>query len=302
MTDYDKAARYLIKRDPTRVLRWLLVQSWIIFHLWIDSRRLALPDQGDLTHDLVAAIRVRDGFEALCLEVQAESEEASAGRVLFGYVPRLRSEPASAESLPLSAIGGVVINLTGRARTSVVRESPTSAPQCRLEAEVTQITLQEMDAGDFLDQVGAELASRWLLAWLSLMQGGLEPGIIDGWKREAALLPTERDRQVLAHLTLTFADLAGCRDVWQRALEGWTMIKSPYMEEVREAVRKEGREEGRLEGQRETLLRLGRKKFGRGPSKKQLAELDAITNPARLAELSERLLDVDTWGELLAAL
>jgi hypothetical protein len=45
---------------------------------------------------------------------------------------------------------------------------------------------------------------------------------------------------------------------------------------------------------------MGKKKFGRPPTKKQQAELDAINDPARLQALGERVLDVTTWGELLA--
>jgi len=61
----------------------------------------------------------------------------------------------------------------------------------------------------------------------------------------------------------------------------------------------QGRAEGQLLADRATLLRLGKKKFGRLPTKKQHAELEAITDPTRLQALTERLLDVTTWGELL---
>jgi hypothetical protein len=58
MNEYDKAGRYLIKRDPPGFFRWLLRRRDAPFHLWIDSRRHALPDQRDLTSDLVAAFRI----------------------------------------------------------------------------------------------------------------------------------------------------------------------------------------------------------------------------------------------------
>ena len=43
MNDYDKAGRYLFKKDPVGSLRWLMGNPVINFHVWIDSRRLALP-------------------------------------------------------------------------------------------------------------------------------------------------------------------------------------------------------------------------------------------------------------------
>jgi len=100
MTDYDKAVRYLIKRDPTGFFLWLLLITDVRFRCWIDSRRVALPDQGDLTSDLVGVLQAARGLEAFCVEVQAESEERSAGRVVFGYLSRLRSEPPAPRACP----------------------------------------------------------------------------------------------------------------------------------------------------------------------------------------------------------
>ncbi len=57
-------------------------------------------------------------------------------------------------------------------------------------------------------------------------------------------------------------------------------------------------DEGRIEALQKTLLCLGRKKFG--PLPRTLGPtLKAITDVARLEALTERLLDVDTWQELL---
>lgn len=85
-------------------------------------------------------------------------------------------------------------------------------------------------------------------------------------------------------------------------------MKSPVLEALREEVREEGRAEGRVEGRvegrlealRATILRMGRKKFHRAASRKQQADLNAITDASRLEALSERLLDVSSWSELFA--
>jgi hypothetical protein len=66
-----------------------------------------------------------------------------------------------------------------------------------------------------------------------------------------------------------------------------------------DAIRAEGRVEGRVEGRRETILHLGRHKFGRSPTKKQLRTLEAITNLGQLEAMAARLLAVDSWAELL---
>jgi hypothetical protein len=295
MSDYDKAGRYLIKRDPAGFFRWLLRHPGGAFHAWIDARRHALPDQGDLTNDLVAAFRVGDGFEALCVELQAASEGGSAGRLLLGYLPRLLTEPATEGSLPLTAAGGVVINLTGPPQPSGIEHRPTLAPACWLAGAIEQRTLRTESAAATLAEIAAGDASRWLLAWLPLMQGGAEAGIIRGWKRQARQEPSKDDRGLLGALTLTFATVAGRRPVWKRGLEGWTVSKSQYLEELREEVRTEAR----AEELRDATLRLGQRQFGKAATRKQKARLDAITDLAHLRRILDRVHAASTWDDLL---
>ncbi len=233
MNDYDKAGRYVMKRDPPGVFRWLL-GTLAPFHAWIDARRLALRDQGDLTGDLAAAFRVGAGFEALCVELQAESRPETAGRVLLGYVPRLATEPTAPPGLPLAAVGGVVINLTGPAQPTTLQLSPTVAPACRLEGTVLQRTLRDEDAAGLAADVAAGAASVWLLAWLPLMRGGADSHIIDGWKREAGRL-AGRERSVGPCLVdRHLCGLGRAPAEWRRGLQGWNVLKSPIMEAVRE--------------------------------------------------------------------
>jgi hypothetical protein len=52
-------------------------------------------------------------------------------------------------------------------------------------------------------------------------------------------------------------------------------------------------------GERNVLLRQGRRKFG-DPDAATLAALQEIKSPGRLEELAERLLDVNSWQDLLA--
>jgi predicted transposase YdaD len=76
--------------------------------------------------------------------------------------------------------------------------------------------------------------------------------------------------------------------------------------EAREEARKEGREEGkemgkemgRIDEARTLLIRIGTKRFG-PPSATVQQTLSAIDDIARLEQLVERALDVETWTELL---
>ena len=65
MNDYDKASRYMVKRDPSRIFPWLLRTPTVAFQAWIDARRVALPDQHDLTNDLVATVEKGGVLEAI---------------------------------------------------------------------------------------------------------------------------------------------------------------------------------------------------------------------------------------------
>ena len=58
-------------------------------------------------------------------------------------------------------------------------------------------------------------------------------------------------------------------------------------------------DEGHARGVQATLLRQGRKRFGE-PDEATRQALLAITDPERLDLLTERLLDVTSWQELLA--
>lgn len=60
----------------------------------------------------------------------------------------------------------------------------------------------------------------------------------------------------------------------------------------------EGKAEGKAEGERGLLMRQGEKKFG-APNAKTRKTLESITSPERLEELSLKLLDANSWQELL---
>jgi hypothetical protein len=62
--------------------------------------------------------------------------------------------------------------------------------------------------------------------------------------------------------------------------------------------RAEGEAKGRSAEAKAILLRLGRKRFG-DPDTATVAALEAITDLAYLESLSDRVLDVGSWQELL---
>lgn len=89
---------------------------------------------------------------------------------------------------------------------------------------------------------------------------------------------------------------------WARAMRESSTYQA-ILDEGRVEGRVEGRAEGVVEGRveeaRAILLRQGRKRFG-VPDERVQRTLEGISSRERLEELSERLLDVATWDELLA--
>lgn len=303
MNDFDKAGRYLAKRDSAGFLRWLLGNPAVQFHSWIDTRRLALSNQGDLTSDLVAALRVPGGFEALCVEVQAEARAETLPRSL-SYVSRLVIEPADEHSLPLTAVGGAILNLTGRNLTPTLSIHCAAAHPCRLDLTVVLRNLCDESAADLLAGVESGEISPWQLGWAPLMQGGADLAIIGKWCELAERgLAEERDRADLGAVLLVFATLAGQRGPWQRRLRRWNVKTSPFLDEIRAEGRQEGKQEGRelgrVDGVRDALLRLGRQKFKKPPTRKQQQQLEAIADLNHVQSLIDQVLNVDSWAQLL---
>jgi predicted transposase YdaD len=60
-----------------------------------------------------------------------------------------------------------------------------------------------------------------------------------------------------------------------------------------------GEAKGQAIGERKVILRLGRKRFGE-PDAATIAALEAISSVERLEQLAVRLLEVESWTDLLA--
>lgn len=73
---------------------------------------------------------------------------------------------------------------------------------------------------------------------------------------------------------------------------------SPVVEEWREQGRAQGREQGVLLALRETLIRLGQRRFRRVSAAARRA-LEAISDRGRLERMIDRILDAESWQDLL---
>ena len=90
--------------------------------------------------------------------------------------------------------------------------------------------------------------------------------------------------------------LAYSDELIDRLLEGVQNMKEPV---TYQKILREGRAEGRAEEAKRILKRLGCRRFGK-PEPLIEAAIDAIADLDRLEQLSDRVLEVAGWEELLA--
>jgi hypothetical protein len=197
MNDNDNAGRYLVKRDPAGHFRWLLDHPTMVFEAWLDARRTVLPDQKDLTNDLVAAVQTGDTREAFCLELEAEARADVLPRLLR-YLAQLWTEPGGGGRLAVSCVSGLVLDLTGRSPAETLSLRSAIATGCRLELAIRRRRLADEDAGAVVAAVAAGAVSPWVLGWAPLMQCGADAGIMARWRAAAEhRLADPRDRAEL---------------------------------------------------------------------------------------------------------
>jgi len=124
------------------------------------------------------------------------------------------------------------------------------------------------------------------------------PNVAEGkelWSTTADLLGLRFDDPLLDELLQEMTNMIDLRDS-----KSYQRRKAEAKAEVKAEAEAELKAEVKAEALRDTILRLGKKRFGK-PSAKVVRELNAIADEGRLTELSERILDVNSWKELLAS-
>jgi predicted transposase YdaD len=123
--------------------------------------------------------------------------------------------------------------------------------------------------------------------------------VVERLDREAA----PEDRAKLLTASIVVAGLRVSRETAEQLFQGVRAMKeSSTYQAILDEGRAEGRAKGQTEGQTEALqkvlLRQGRQRFG-PPTEAQQAGLIATREVERLERLTDRLLVVSNWQELL---
>jgi predicted transposase YdaD len=145
------------------------------------------------------------------------------------------------------------------------------------------------------------------LAPLAKVEPAALPGVVRRMAERIDREAAPEDAGALWTATYVLMGLRYPRELTATLLRGVRAMKESVtyqaiLEEGREVGlelgREEGREEGRVQEARALLRRLGERRFG-PPTTAAQAALAAATTIERLEAWSERLLDAESWEELL---
>jgi predicted transposase YdaD len=119
--------------------------------------------------------------------------------------------------------------------------------------------------------------------------------IVHGIDTRLAQEATPQIRAQLLTAAYVLTGLRTTRDVADQLFKGVLDMKDST---TYQAILEEGAVKGSINALQETLLRQGRHRFG-SPGKAVQGAIKGITDLKRLERMTERLLQVSTWQELL---
>jgi hypothetical protein len=297
---YDQACRYLLRLWDSPLLAWLLrlAPEQLDFVEWLDTRQVVWPGHPEQTCDTVAHLRDprRGGLPwAAVVEFQIEPDELMFGRGLRYLGDLWQTCKPTGHKGDRFEVGLVVVNLTGRGRTSRSMHLSGTRLKTRLGAE--ERNLADLSARKVLQQVEAGKAPRALLAWVPLFKGGGRPGIIHEWLRQATQEKDGERRRSLG-LAVVFAEASGCGDAWREALKEWDVVESKIVKEWQA----QAASLGEIRGKREMLLVVLESRFGPLPLdlSSQIRACDDAEKLLRWAQLAGKVPSLDGFRHAAA--
>ena len=303
-TRYDLTARRVARLDPAGFFAWLLTdfEKFVRFAGWVDPRSAPQGTEGEVIGDTLARLeelaRVAPPW-LFPVEFQTVPDP-----VMFARLQRQIGqwwEDLRPDSLPGSRyqVCAGVVNLTGTpesAPASCAYRFPTpdglfwggKVRERYLAAETAEQTLSRIEKGEL---------RRTILAFIPLMQGAGEPGIITRWVAEANRETDARRRADLGGLAMTLAALKDWFAAWKEALKEWNVIESPYVLEIQAEARREATLKATLEAKREAVKTVLEERFGALPTELR-TRLEAMTDAGKLDQLLRAAIRVKNLEEL----
>ena len=159
-----------------------------------------------------------------------------------------------------------------------------------LRLAVKELHLATYSAAATLDAIARGETTKSILAFIPLMTGGGEEGIIQRWLDIAGAEPNHRRRGGLGSLALAMAELKPWCGEWQMALKEWNMRESTFINGWID--------EGRVKSSKQALRTLLTKRFGQ-VSAPVLDRIDTTTDPDALDRAVGQVLDIARPEDLL---
>ncbi len=281
---YDVTTKELVEFNPP---------DWLDF-LGLPSAPVTVVDAdlATLSFEADKVLRVDDpnGAYILHLDFQSSYDGNFDLRVLRYNV--LLSER---HRLPVISIGVLLrsdaqgVGATGR----IQWRSPSG--MSTLDFSYTLIRVWEIPPEQFLNAGLALLP----LAPIAKVAKSRVQGVWNRVKAKLAQIVPQSQEKKLRAATYILMGLKYEKAFVDQVIEGVVEMRESvtFQAILREGL-EEGREEGEILGERAVILRLGEKRFGT-PTKGTVDALNAITDRAELEALSLRLLEVESWNELL---
>ena len=296
MNDYDKAGRRAEKEDPPNFFDWLLpgFLNPIRFTDWHDARQLPFPGEKDRYCDTVGAFADPSGNRwAVVVELLSEAQGLMLPR-MFDYAARLYLELQQSPDTRGTSVAAAVLDLTGPPQPDAIDMRLPGTAGGMVGIKIIRRTMRDESAAATLDGIEAGTIGKCLLSWIPLMSGADDSGIIDRWVRMAEAEPDTLRKAQWGALALTFAELAGRTDAWQRGLKEFNVTKSMFLEGFRQ--------EGRIKGLREGVVDALENRFGKPVPAKMISTLDRVEDVTRLKALGKTALTADSLEVFQAAL
>jgi predicted transposase YdaD len=161
--------------------------------------------------------------------------------------------------------------------------------RCRLEFHYHVVRVWELD----LEKLLAGGIGTLPLAPLAAPSEGDMPRIVNAMMQRVDPAATSADAR---EFWATTAMLAGLRFPWESIKYWFRGVTTMQESSVYQGLL----QEGRAEEARKIVLRLAERRFG-APDKESQTKLESMSVVEQLEQLAERIYDVSSWIELLAA-
>jgi hypothetical protein len=228
---YDQAARWAANTDPGPVvIRLQREQGKQLQFLELgESRTTPRPGGLDRTADRVFVLADEDHLPPLWLlvaEFQGQPDEDKLDTTLVEVAQLRATARYGADRKGKYKVLAGLVYLVGECPQNVLDMTLTSGAGTRHAALVWNVGNDSASAA--LDELEAERITWGILFWVALMKRASDRELVRRWLRLARLVPAN-EQGGLRTVALFFAELAGCRPVWQDELEEWAVTESPLL-------------------------------------------------------------------------